>query len=149
MLETLHNYRQISDKIHSSGQPTVDDFKLIHQAGIKTIINLARTDSPNAISNEAEIAHEKNLDYIHIPVDFKKPNTPELELFFNTMEQHNSKTILVHCAYNWRVACFVYLYRIIKQDCNNEIATQDMLSVWTPDKTWQTFINKVLQIKNN
>lgn len=60
------------------------------------------------------------------------------------MDQHRDEVTLVHCAYNWRVACFVYLYRVIKQACDNEIARQDMLAVWEPDETWQQFIDKCL-----
>jgi len=144
MLESLNNYRQISNKLHSSAQPTIDDFKMIKKTGVEIIINLARVDSPDAIINEAQVVEENGLHYVHIPVDFKRPDTSDLERFFNTMEQYKDKTTLVHCAYNWRVSCFIYLYRIIKQGCNVEPAKQDMLAVWQPDKTWQDFIDNCL-----
>ena len=73
MLKVLKNYYQISKMIHTSAQPTVDQFSIIKNSNIETIINLAKTDSPNAIENEAEIASENSMDYIHIPVDFEKP----------------------------------------------------------------------------
>ena len=60
------------------------------------------------------------------------------------MEQNSEKNIFVHCAYNWRVSCFVYLYRVIKQDCDEVTAKQDMLDVWEPDETWQSFIKLCL-----
>ncbi len=112
MLESLNNYQLISNKLHSSAQPTVADFKMIKEAGIACVINLARVDSPNAIINEAQVVEENDLHYVRIPVDFKKPAVHDLEFFFNTMEQHNDKSILVHCAYNWRVSYFIYLYPI-------------------------------------
>jgi protein tyrosine phosphatase (PTP) superfamily phosphohydrolase (DUF442 family) len=149
MLESLNNYRQISNKLHSSAQPTIDDFKIIKKAGIEIIINLARVDSPDAIINEAQVAQKNGLHYIHIPVDFKKPDTSDLEYFFNTMALHDNKTILVHCVCNWRVSCFIYLYRVIKQDCDTESAKQDMLSVWQPDEIWQDFIDAVFKIKSH
>lgn len=148
MLENIKNYRKITDQLHTAAQPTVDEFNFIRQAGIELVINLAQSDSPNAIANEAQIAQDNGLDYIHIPVDFKKPDTEDLALFFNTMAQHTDKTILVHCAFNWRVSCFVYLYRVIKKNCDNETARQDMLSVWQPDETWQTFIRQCLTNTN-
>ena len=144
MLETIYNYHLISDKLHTSAQPTVDEFESIKKAGVEIVINLARADSPNAIANEAQVVQENDLHYIHIPVDFKKPDAADLELFFNAMDQHNDKTTLVHCAMNWRVSCFVYLYRVIKQDCDNETAKKDMLAVWQPDETWQSFIDDCL-----
>ena len=84
------------------------------------------------------------MDYIHIPVDFKKPETGDLVRFFQAMNQNKEKNILVHCAYNWRVSSFVYLYRVITQDCDEDTAKQDMLDVWDPDETWQSFIDACL-----
>jgi protein tyrosine phosphatase (PTP) superfamily phosphohydrolase (DUF442 family) len=144
MLETIKNYRKITNKLHTSAQPTIDEFKLIKQAGIEMVINLARADSPEAIANEAQVIQENELHYINIPVDFKKPDRSDLDLFFKAMDQHSDKATLVHCAYNWRVSCFVYLYRVIKQGCDNETAIRDMLAVWTPDETWQSFIDLCL-----
>jgi len=144
MLETIKNYRKITDKLYTAAQPTVDEFKLIKLAGIEIVINLARADSPDAIMNEAQIVQENELHYINIPVDFKNPDSADLELFFNAMEQHSDKIALIHCAYNWRVSCFVYLYRVIRQDCDNETAKQDMLAIWQPDETWQCFIDDCL-----
>ena len=149
MLETIKNYRKITDKLHTAAQPTVDEFESIKQAGIEVVINLARADSPDAIINEVQIAQENGLDYINIPVDFKKPERSDLSQFCYTMEQHINNTILVHCAFNWRVSCFVYLYRVIKQNCDNETAKQDMLAVWQPDETWQGFIDDCLSAPEN
>jgi protein tyrosine phosphatase (PTP) superfamily phosphohydrolase (DUF442 family) len=147
MLETLKNYRQISEKLHTSAQPEEGEFDAIKNAGIEIIINLARADSPNAISNEAQLVQENDMHYINIPVDFEKPDTNDLKLFFKIMNQYSDMTMLVHCAYNWRVACFIYLYRVINEKSNPEVARQDMLSVWQPDETWQSFIDLSLSIQ--
>ena len=64
-----------------------------------------------------------------------------LESFFNIMNQFIDKTILIHCAYNWRVSCFVYLYRVLENNITEERAKNDMLKIWKPDKTWQSFID--------
>ena len=141
MLKVLKNYYQISKMIHTSAQPTVDQFSIIKNSNIETIINLAKTDSPNAIENEAEIVSKNSMDYIHIPVDFEKPTATELDSFFNIMEQFSNKNVLIHCAYNWRVSCFIYLYRVVKKNISKDIAEKDMLNVWQPNKTWQIFIN--------
>ena len=127
--------------LHTSAQPEIDQFSIIKNNNIETIINLAKTDSPGAIENEGEIVSENSMDYIHIPVDFKNPTTNELESFFNIMEQLSNKNVLVHCAYNWRVSCFIYLYRVVKINIPKDIAEKDMLNVWQPNKTWRIFIN--------
>ncbi len=148
MLEDIKTYRKISDTLHTAAQPTVDQFKSIKQAGVDLIINLAFPDSPGAIENEHDVVQESTMDYIHIPVDFKNPETTDIERFFQAMDQNKEKSILVHCAYNWRVSCFIYLYRVITHDCDEDTARQDMLDVWEPDETWQSFINTCLANKD-
>lgn len=144
MLENIKTYRRISETLHTAAQPTADQFKSIKQASVDVIINLALPDSPGAIINESEVVQQCNMNYIHIPVDFKKPEATDLERFFQAMDQNKEKNVLVHCAYNWRVSCFVYLHRVIKQDCDEVTAKQDMLDVWEPDETWQVFIKLCL-----
>ena len=141
MLKILKNYYQISEMLHTSAQPEIDQFSIIKNNNIETIINLAKTDSPGAIENEGEIVGKNSMEYIHIPVDFENPTTTELESFFNIMEKFSNKNVLVHCAYNWRVSCFIYLYRVVKINIPKDIAEKDMLNVWQPNKTWRIFIN--------
>ena len=148
MLNTLKHYHKINDKLHTSAQPGEVDFTLLNQAGIEMVINLARADSPDAINDEAQLVQKNGMDYLNIPVDFKNPTMADLVLFFNAMTQYKDKCLLIHCAYNWRVACFVYLYRVIRQHCGDDIARQDMLTVWNPDDTWQTFIDNCLSHSN-
>ena len=147
MLKELKNYYRISEILHTSAQPTVAQFSIIKDSNIETIINLAEINSPNAIENEAEIVRKNSMDYIHIPVDFEKPSTDELESFFNIMTQHSGKNTLIHCAYNWRVSCFVYLYRVLKKNVLKEIAEKDLLNVWHPNETWQLFIINNIQMR--
>jgi len=147
MLKELKNYYKISEMLHTSAQPTIDQFSRIKDSDIEIIINLAEINSPDAIENEAEIVYKNSMDYIHIPVDFEKPSDDELKSFFNVMAQQSSKNILVHCAYNWRVSCFVYLYRVLKQDVLEEIAKKDMLNVWQPNETWESFIINSIQMR--
>ena len=144
MLEDIKTYRKISDTLHTAAQPTAEQFKSIKNSGVDLVINLALSDSPGAIENEGDIVQGCAMAYIHIPVDFKKPETGDLVRFFQAMNQNKEKNILVPCAYNWRVPSFVYLYRVITQNCDEDTAKQDMLDVWDPDETWQSFIDACL-----
>ena len=62
MLEILKNYHQISDRLHTSAQPTSEQFKIIKKSGVEIIINLALINSPNAIENEAHLVVENTMD---------------------------------------------------------------------------------------
>jgi protein tyrosine phosphatase (PTP) superfamily phosphohydrolase (DUF442 family) len=147
MHKELKNYYKISEMLHTSAQPTIDQFSRIKDSNIETIINLAEINSPGAIENEGEIVYRNSMNYIHIPVDFEKPSNEKLESFFNIMLQQSGKKILVHCAYNWRVSCFVYLYRVLKKNVLEEVAKKDMLNVWQPNEIWQSFIINSIQMR--
>ena len=143
-LEQIRNYHPIDDHIATAGQPTAGQFKTIKQAKFNLIINLALPDSPNAISAEGELIKLLEMDYIHIPVDFKAPTFDDLDTFFAAMDQHQGKRIFVHCALNWRVSAFIFLYKRIRQHVPSDDAFSAMHAVWKPDDTWQRFIESAL-----
>ncbi len=150
-LEQIRNYCPIDDHIATAGQPTADQLKIIKQAKFDLIINLALPDSPNAITHEGELIRQLEMDYIHIPVDFKAPTLDDLNTFFDAIDQHQIKRIFVHCALNWRVSAFIFLYKRIRQHVPDSDALPAMHAVWKPDNTWQQFIKSALahyQIQN-
>ena len=49
------NYLKIKEGIQTSGQPKEDDFALIRETGVNTVINLAMHDSETALTNEGEV----------------------------------------------------------------------------------------------
>ncbi len=143
-LEQIRNYYPIDDHIATAGQPTADQFKTIKQAKFDLIINLALPDSPNAITDEREMIRQFEMDYIHIPVDFKSPSLDDLDTFFDAIDQHQDKHIFVHCALNWRVSAFIFLYKRIRQHVPSSDALSALHAVWKPDDTWQRFIESAL-----
>ncbi|MDJ0674379.1 MAG: sulfur transferase domain-containing protein, partial [Calothrix sp. MO_167.B42] len=72
-LANIYNYLKISDKIATSGQPDKEDFAMIKRAGYQLIINLAMSDSPDALLDEKEIVEAAGMEYIHIPVVWDNP----------------------------------------------------------------------------
>ncbi|MGH8120182.1 MAG: protein tyrosine phosphatase family protein [Gammaproteobacteria bacterium] len=143
-LSLIKNYYALGDNVATGGQPTPKQFSAIGQAGFSVVINLAQPDSPGALSDEAGITHGLGMTYEHIPVDFKRPALADLDRFFETLQRHQGKMIFVHCAYNWRVSSFMFLYRTIQCHCPVVEALQDLHAVWRPDDTWQTFIKSAL-----
>ncbi len=56
--------------------------------------------------------------------------------------------VLLHCKLNYRASAFSYLYQVTLNSSDEPAAKEKMLSVWQPNQTWQTFINKVLKQAN-
>jgi hypothetical protein len=62
-MEGILNYRYISDKLATSGQPNAEQFKLIRGSGYQTVINLAPSNSSNSLANEREIVTNLGMEY--------------------------------------------------------------------------------------
>jgi protein tyrosine phosphatase (PTP) superfamily phosphohydrolase (DUF442 family) len=143
-LEQIVNFYQIDENIGTAGQPEAGQFSDISTAGYEIVLNLALSDSPNAIENENNIISKLNMSYVHVPVDFKTPALEDLETFFDHMQKHKNKNIFVHCVMNWRVSAFMFLYHTIKCDMSFTDALQHMNAVWQPEPAWQEFIDNAL-----
>ncbi len=144
MLESLKNYRRYDEHLHTAGQPDSKQLDQLKETGIEVVINLALPDSPGAVADESERIQAQGMVYVHIPVDFQTPLVSDFDEFVTVMHRYRDNNKLVHCAYNWRVSCFIYLYRVLCLDIDEQQAALDLNAVWEPDATWQTFIRSCL-----
>jgi sugar/nucleoside kinase (ribokinase family)/protein tyrosine phosphatase (PTP) superfamily phosphohydrolase (DUF442 family) len=144
-LTDLINFFQVDDNLATAGQPSHDQLALVKNAGYQLVINLATTGSTSYLADEAEVVGRLGMDYVHIPVAWESPQLADLTAFFNVMEKSCRKKIFIHCAFNLRVSVFLYLYRVLKLRQSREETRTDLLRFWTPDKTWQAFIDRALQ----
>ena len=142
-IEQIVNFLQISERLATAGQPTIEQYPTIAAAGYQVVINLAVTDAPNAVADEAEIARQLGLEYIQIPVVWTAPTLADFQEFRRVMDAHVESKIFVHCAANKRVSAFVYLDRICQGEAEI-VARQDLVEIWTPNLIWQTFIDYAL-----
>ncbi|BBC25251.1 beta-lactamase hydrolase-family protein [Pseudanabaena sp. ABRG5-3] len=143
-LAEIINFLQISDKLATAGQPTVEQLRAIADAGYETVINLALPTSEGAIANEAQLVQSLGMEYIAIPVNWESPTMADLDSFLQAMEQRQNQKIFVHCAKNMRVSAFIYLYRRLHLNCDHEQAIADLHKIWKPNETWQNFIDTKL-----
>ncbi len=141
-IENIVNFLQISDRLATAGQPTVAQYSAIVSAGYRVVINLALTDSPNALADEAAISSQLGLEYIQIPVAWDAPTIEDFQAFRTIMDAHPEDKIFVHCAANKRVSAFVYLYRLCL-GVDEPIALQDLTKIWTLNEIWIKFIDRV------
>ena len=83
--------------------------------------------------------------YVHIPVQFATPEEADLLAFFDAMDAHRERRILVHCAANYRVTAFIGLYRVARQGWSSGEAFDLMRTVWEPNEVWTNFIAAMLE----
>lgn len=143
-LQVIPAFLAFGEKIGTAGQPAPEHFKLIAASGYKTVINLALADSPGHLPGERELVEGLGLKYVHIPVRFDAPQPMDLALFFEALDAAGHKTF-VHCIANKRVSAFLFLYRVLKLGHPIAEAELALHRIWTPDPTWQAFIDRSLK----
>lgn len=141
----IYNFRPINNMLSTSGQPTEAQLRAAATEGYEVIINLALHDHPlYSLQDETGLVKGLGMVYVHIPVQFDDPREVELLMFFQAMDKHKNKKMLMHCAANMRVTAFLGLYRLIRQDKTESEAFAPMKSVWEPDEIWAAFISRML-----
>ena len=60
------------------------------------------------------------------------------------MQANADCPVFVHCVGNFRVSAFMYLYRRIYQNIDEEKAQKDLHKLWVPDNVWQQFMKEVM-----
>ncbi len=143
-LSDIYNFQATTERLGTAGQPTSDQFDAVKAAGYEVVINLAMGNTPRDLPNEPQLLTDHGFDYIHIPVVFDQPTTEDLTRFFDAMDANQGKKCFVHCIANARVSAFVFLYRVLRQGVPVEEARTLMHQIWTPNETWQAFIDEHL-----
>jgi protein tyrosine phosphatase (PTP) superfamily phosphohydrolase (DUF442 family) len=144
-LSDASNYRQYSESLSSSGQPTAEQLQDAAEQGFERIVYLAFTDNHSAIEDEDRVVKQLGMDYIHIPIDFDQPTLADFDLFERSMGEIDTAKTLVHCQVNFRASAFSFLYRVLAEDVAILEAKNDLDSVWVPNEVWYLFILKVLE----
>ena len=140
----VYNFVEISDRLSTSGQISLDDIEAVDAAGFDVVVNLAPARWERNFEEGFRVT-QAGMTYIQIPVDWQDPSLRDLELFFDVMEANEDRNVYVHCFANMRVSVFVYLYRTLRKGMSEEEAWQDVLKVWDPHTNpstpqWPRFI---------
>ncbi len=144
-LERIYNYRRLSDRIATAGQPTEAELATVAEAGFEVVVNLALHDAEYSLSDERKTVESLDMRYIHIPVAWERPARDDLENFFKIMDELADKRVFVHCAANKRVSVFMALYRERRQGWRPDATMPDVLAIWEPDAVWRQFMETVRQ----
>lgn len=144
-IESIFNFLQISDLIATAGQPTEQQIVAIKDAGYQVLINLAPLAKlETTLPHESSLVESLGMEYVHIPVIWNKPTLEDFDRFAQVMQANTNRPVFVHCAGNFRVSAFMYLYRRLYQNIDESQAQKDLHKLWVPDNVWQQFMRQVM-----
>lgn len=132
------NWRDIDERVTTSGQPTEEQLVELADAGVKTVINLGPHWNKGALDDETASVEALGMRYIYIPVDFDAPTRDDFDRFCAAMRATEGERLHVHCIYNARVSAFFYLYA--KEAGDADVAFTRMDGIWRPGGVWAALI---------
>lgn len=144
-MNKILNYVKINELISTSGQPKIEELELIANEGFEVVINLAVSTTSNALENEDKIVSSLNMSYIHIPVDFENPKISDLKLFLNILQALGANKVWIHCAKNYRVSAFMYVYHKYILHTPFEQIDLSIFDMWQPSLVWQELMKVQLE----
>ena len=140
--DEIFNYVRVDDRISTAGQPTENQLRDAAAEGFTTIINLAPVNPPYTPANEAGLARELGLNYIHIPVAWNNPTDADFAAFERAMNETAGDRTLIHCAANFRVTAFYTLYarKHLGWSEAQAAALRDRIWAGSAYPVWEAFI---------
>ena len=144
-MNKILNYVKINELISTSGQPKIEELELIANEGFEVVTNLAMPTTSNALENEDKIVSSLNMSYIHIPVDFENPKISDLKLFLNILQALGANKVWIHCAKNYRVSAFMYVYHKYILHTPFEEIDLSIFDKWQPSLIWQELMKVQLE----
>lgn len=143
-LESIFNFLALSETLITAGQPTEQQLAMVKDGGYQTVVNLALGLAHNSLADERSTVESLGMRYVHIPVEFDRPTVEDFDQFCNLMKENGDRPLLVHCAANFRVSVFMYLYRRIYLGWGADDAITDLYKIWIPNAVWKQFIDEVI-----
>jgi protein tyrosine phosphatase (PTP) superfamily phosphohydrolase (DUF442 family) len=143
--EGIYNYRKITDRIASGGQPTAEQLRAAAAEGFTDVVNLATYNPRCSIDDEEGLVRSLGMRYHHIPVEWEHPTESDFEAFEKVMHQLGEAKALLHCAANYRVTAFYALYAIKYLEWSEERAEAFRASIWQGSDypVWERFIARL------
>jgi len=139
-LPHILNWRRLSGRITTSGQPSEEELAEIRSLGVTHIVNLGPHHNEGALEDEPGTVSSLGMTYVYIPVEFDQPTDADFDAFRRALEGLENASIHVHCIYNARVSAFFYRYARTGQLLSETTAFENMDSIWKPGADWAQFI---------
>jgi protein tyrosine/serine phosphatase len=115
-------FSQVADGLYRGGQPTAHQLQLLHELGVRTVINLRQSNA----SEEQASAERLGMRFLHFPFSgISQPDGVLLQEIVKAIDP-SAGAVYVHCKEGRdRTSLIIALYRVLKQG-------------WSPDHAWKS-----------
>jgi len=101
------------ENLYLAGQPTLENIKMLHEKGLRKIINI-RGQAESDFSDQEKLCSELNIEYHHIPLLMDKQVQAESCKKINQLVDSETVT-MIHCMSANRVGAWLITYLVENQ----------------------------------
>lgn len=113
-LTGIPRFLKLNDQVWTGGQPWIEHFPKLKDAGVKVIINLRAHAEYQGAREEAKVK-ELGMSYFNIPVDSQAPDELDADDFLKLTDEHlKNGPVFIHCAAAVRVGAFWMIRRVLR-----------------------------------
>lgn len=134
------NFHRINPQLATGGHLVDVGATELAEQGVTLVIDL-RDEPPAEEQQQLEAA---GIRWVNVPVVWKEPKKTDFEEFSRLMAANPDENILVQCQANYRASAMTYMYRVTQQGVPEAEARKDLNAIWTPEGTWQAYIDEVM-----
>jgi tyrosine-protein phosphatase SIW14 len=121
----IENFEQVDTHVYRGAQPTEDGLKYLAKVGVKTVIDLRRTDARSR--EEEKAVTSAGMKYVNVPMTgLTAPTEAEISKILSILESDASGAVFVHCKRGAdRTGAVIASYRIDHDGWDNARALSE------------------------
>jgi protein tyrosine phosphatase (PTP) superfamily phosphohydrolase (DUF442 family) len=139
MLSDINSFYSYHDSLASGAQPSPEHLKMLRDEGFEAVVNISTENARNALSEEARIASDLNLTYIHFPVDCSNLQELHYNTFKAIMNSLEGKKTFVHCGANIKSSNLIHMYHVLEKGKDELHSFLELKKIQEPEEKWNLY----------
>ena len=128
----IRNFLQVTPQFCTGGQPQMEHFARLKQAGVKAVLNLRQPSEHTAVE-EQQAVEAAGLKYFNIPVNYRQPDAAHVDEFLRITDDPSNRPMFIHCTAAIRVGAFWMIRRVLRDGMEVERALEEARRVGLRD----------------
>ena len=112
MTVPISNYQEVTPSLATAAQPAAADFTWLRERGFDVVINVSTPTAKNFLPEEAKLAMDARMAYVHAPVDCSNLTPEHYGMVKGLLDVFSGKKVLLHCAGNVKSSGLAHVYRV-------------------------------------
>ena len=132
----IQNYYQYNNLLSSGAQPLEEQIKALKDLGFEVIVNISPSSARNALHEESLFVEQRQMDYIHVPVDCSNLRTIHYSTFKGIMNGLEGKKVFVHCGGNIKSSNLIHMYHVLEKGTDETESLKTLKKIQNPEDKW-------------